>query len=514
MKLHFKLSLVLLGCRVVVIGAAQWYQYSTVNDKVAHMSAQDMEVLRTREQENAMNVRKSIDSAVAGSLERGEMQKFTRILQDQRDVKGLVEYSLFDRHGVVTHSSEQAAVGRRMPADLLAKLSAGRSDVEQRTADSIRVYRPLLAEADCIRCHTSWCEGELGGVSYFDFSTAALAKAQQQAAATTGDTRSQLARNSFITIGAVITILMVAVFLMVGRLIGRPLARFVPVLKQFDGTSEGDLTQRVDVASRDEIGQLAGMFNGFLENLEGAVGKSQTTAQIVAGGAETQARNIEETNVSMTQIAAAVKRNAEHAGAANNLIQSVNHEIEQANRSMAALTASMAEIAKASGEVVKIIKVIDEIAAKTNLLAINAAVEAARAGEAGRGFAVVAEDVRKLAIQSSESAANIESLIEATTSRIQSGAQIVQAASAAFAKVAQQSAKATQLVDEINQLSSQQAQGVEQISKVLGDIDQATQSSAVQAQELIAAMAAFRTSHSDTDTPVASPAPCAIRKAA
>jgi methyl-accepting chemotaxis protein len=143
----------------------------------------------------------------------------------------------------------------------------------------------------------------------------------------------------------------------------------------------------------------------------------------------------------------------------------------------------MEEISKASEETSKIIKTIDEIAFQTNLLALNAAVEAARAGEAGAGFAVVADEVRNLAMRAADAAKNTAELIEGTVKKVKDGSELVTSTNDAFTEVAQSSSKVGELVGEIAAASSEQAQGIEQVNKAMGEMDKVVQGAAANAEE-------------------------------
>ena len=147
------------------------------------------------------------------------------------------------------------------------------------------------------------------------------------------------------------------------------------------------------------------------------------------------------------------------------------------------LTKSMEKISNASQETSKIIKSIDEVAFQTNLLALNAAVEAARAGEAGSGFAVVAGEVKNLAMRSADAAKNTSSLIEDTVQEVCSGVEIVSQVNKTFINFGRDTLKINDLVTEISQASNDQANGIEQISKAISEIDNVTRQTADYARE-------------------------------
>jgi methyl-accepting chemotaxis protein len=177
------------------------------------------------------------------------------------------------------------------------------------------------------------------------------------------------------------------------------------------------------------------------------------------------------------------KQNADNANQADNLMKEANQVVGRANNSMIELTQSMEDISKASEETSKIIKTIDEIAFQTNLLALNAAVEAARAGEAGAGFAVVANEVRNLAMRAADAAKNTADLIEGTVKKVKDGGDLVATTNEAFTEVATSSTKVGDLVAEIAAASNEQAQGIEQVNKVVVEMDKVVQQNAANAEE-------------------------------
>jgi len=214
-----------------------------------------------------------------------------------------------------------------------------------------------------------------------------------------------------------------------------------------------------------------------------AAGQVSSASQTLSQGSSEQAASLEETSSSLEEMASMSRQNAENANQANVLINDTSRVVDQANHSMTELTGSMREISSASDETAKIIKTIDEIAFQTNLLALNAAVEAARAGEAGAGFAVVADEVRNLAMRAADAAKNTANLIETTVTRIKAGSELVNKTGEAFAQVGTSTVKVKELVGEIAAASTEQAQGVEQINKTVGEMDKVVQLNAANAEE-------------------------------
>ena len=105
MKLHTKLVLSLLSGLIIFVVITQFLQHYRIIGLISELSQASTDLMRQREEQSARNIHTSADRAIAGSLERGEMEKFSRLLEEQRDVKGLLEFSLFSPKGKVTHSS-------------------------------------------------------------------------------------------------------------------------------------------------------------------------------------------------------------------------------------------------------------------------------------------------------------------------------------------------------------------------------------------------------------------------
>ena len=293
----------------------------------------------------------------------------------------------------------------------------------------------------------------------------------------------------FVIVLVIAIVISVLINVFITRLITRPIKEAIEVIKK---VADGDLTQEIDIDSKDEIGDLASSINTMRMKMGEAVGQSLSISQILSESSSKQAAALEETSASLDEMASMTRQNANNTAEANKLMVAAKQAIEKANASMTDLTKSMKEIASASEQTQKIIKSIDEVAFQTNLLALNAAVEAARAGEAGAGFAVVADEVRNLAMRATDSAKNTATLIEDIVKKVKGGESLVTITNEVFSEVTASSTKVVELMGEIAAASQEQSQGIDQVNKAMTEMGQVTQQNAASAEELSATMAMFK----------------------
>jgi methyl-accepting chemotaxis protein len=265
--------------------------------------------------------------------------------------------------------------------------------------------------------------------------------------------------------------------------------------------SEGDLTFRCPDPFAADYEQLRSDFNAALGTLEEAMKVIATNAGGIRSGAgevsqaaddlsrrtEQQAATLEETAAALDEITATVKKTAEGALQANQVVVTARTDAEHSGSVVREAVAAMGEIEKSSGQISQIIGVIDEISFQTNLLALNAGVEAARAGDAGRGFAVVAQEVRALAQRSSDAAKEIKALISASSSHVGAGVKLVDQTGVALSKIVTQVNEISGLVSEIAASAQEQATALSQVNTAVNQMDQVTQQNAAMVEESTAA---------------------------
>lgn len=210
-------------------------------------------------------------------------------------------------------------------------------------------------------------------------------------------------------------------------------------------------------------------------------------AQVLAEVSSEQASSVEELAGTIHQISEQVNRNAEHAEAAKIKTEHTGEAIVQSNEKMHEMTSAMQEIKEKSSQISDIIKTIDEIAAQTNMLSLNAAIEAARAGESGKGFAVVAEEVRELASRSSTAAKNTAALIAAAILAVERGTSITEATANTLFAVVDGAKEVTVLIENIALSTTEQASAIQEVTKGVEFISKAVENSASTAEESAAA---------------------------
>ena len=225
------------------------------------------------------------------------------------------------------------------------------------------------------------------------------------------------------------------------------------------------------------------------DQVSSAAGQIAASSQTVADGASQQASALEETSSSLESMNAMVRRNADNAQQANGLAQGARTAASSGTAAVEQMSIAMGKIRQSAEGTSQIIKDINEIAFQTNLLALNAAVEAARAGEAGRGFAVVAEEVRSLALRSKEAAMKTDALIRESVRQAGEGEETSKEVSTRLLEIADGITKVGGIITEIAASAKEQASGVEQINKAIGDLNRVTQQNAANSEESSSAAA-------------------------
>ncbi|WP_420975105.1 methyl-accepting chemotaxis protein [Bacillus thuringiensis] len=309
-----------------------------------------------------------------------------------------------------------------------------------------------------------------------------------------------------------------------GKLV-KPIRQIDEKLKEL-ASQDGDLTARLHVTSKDEIGDIANSFNQMLTNLQHIIKQVQQTSTSVKEASEnvfiettasmentartqetmnalehnirSQVSSIEESSTSMDDMATSVQRIAEAASSVTSLAVTTSEKADDGNKVIEKSITQMHtinEAVNATSQVVErlithtnhidtALQSISNIAEQTNLLALNASIEAARAGEHGKGFAVVADEVRKLAEQSQLAATDINHLlhqIQADTkiandmmtqgqAEASEGITVIRTAGSSFSEIVNHINKVSTQMQEMSATAEEMAASSEEMNAALNNI--------------------------------------------
>uniref|UniRef100_UPI00333F030D methyl-accepting chemotaxis protein n=1 Tax=Pollutimonas bauzanensis TaxID=658167 RepID=UPI00333F030D len=298
-----------------------------------------------------------------------------------------------------------------------------------------------------------------------------------------------------IFIGFLLMIVMRVVF---GRVVVKQL---ILAGSHFDRIASGDLTQRIDVRSRNEIGVLYEALRRMQESLTRTVSTVRQGVEEITLGSreifmgntdlssrtEQQAAALQQTAASMEELSSTVRQNTDNAMQADKLAKDASEVALRGGKAVSVVVTTMDEISTSSTKMSEIVSVIDGIAFQTNILALNAAVEAARAGEQGKGFAVVAGEVRSLAQRSAQAAKEIKVLIEESLLKVRSGAKQASEAGGIMQEVVVSVQGVTTIMSEISSASTEQSDGIQQVNQAVTEMDSVVQQNAALVEQAAAA---------------------------
>jgi len=346
-------------------------------------------------------------------------------------------------------------------------------------------------------------------------------------------------RNSTLIVTLLSIIAAGIVIFITSKAITRPINQAVVNLKDI-AEGEGDLTMRLQVNTKDEVGELSKWFNIFIDKIQRIIKQiaenslnvtsssgslSEISRGLLSNAEDTSSRatNVaaasEEMSTNLSSVAAAMEQSATNANmvavAAEEMSATINEIAESAEKargvSMEAVnqakeaSENMDELGSAANKIGKMTETITEISEQTNLLALNATIEAARAGDAGKGFAVVANEIKELAKQTAEATLEIKNLVEAVQSTsdktgkgissisevivgvnetVGSIATAVEEQTATTREIAENIAQASQGIQEVNENVSQTSAVAADITQDIAEVSTAAQNISTGSQQV------------------------------
>lgn len=291
------------------------------------------------------------------------------------------------------------------------------------------------------------------------------------------------------------------------------------LLDEVSGVGDGDLTKEAEVTA-DVMGAVADSFNYMISQLRDIIGNVQKSTRLVTGtaneivsntqqlaaGSETQATQIVSTSAAVEQMAMSAKQVSDNASISATVAQQAlvsakagNDAVKNTIAGMDRIRDQVQETAKrikrlgeSSQEIGQIIQLIEDIADRTSILALNASIQAAMAGDAGRGFAVVAEEVERLADRSTDATKKIGTLVKTIQSEtneavaamekgiqeVVDGSRLASQAGNSLGEIESVSNKLAELIQTISVASKQQAQASESVTRAMADISDITRETA------------------------------------
>ena len=411
---------------------------------------------------------------------------------------------LLDQNGLVVAHPDKSSVNKLNLRDFdygrkILQMSDGMIEAQEGNSDIIAAFRKPQ-KLDCVlvvRAQSAEVFAPVGGIARFNIIVAVI----------------------------VMALAAVTIYLIAGSM-ARPINNVVAGLKDA-AEGEGDLTKRLEVKSKDEVGELARWFNLFVERMHNIVkdvaqnaGQLSTSSVNLSGIARQMTEGAEKASVktnsvagsseqmsqNMTSVAAAMEQAATNiqivSAAAEEMTATINEiasnsekgrtitsdavtQTEQASR-------QVGKLGQAAVEIGKVIETITDISEQVNLLALNATIEAARAGDAGKGFAVVANEIKELAKQTAAATGEIKQKVESiqtstdgTISQINSISQVVndvneivstiatavEEQSATTREIAENVSQAASGITEVNQNVAQSNSVIAKISAEISDVN-------------------------------------------
>lgn len=263
-----------------------------------------------------------------------------------------------------------------------------------------------------------------------------------------------------------------------------------------ESVAEGNLSVTVDARLGEKSPPLAAAFEKLISGLTGLISAVRDNSEHVEASAkaissesramakqmDAQAADLDSLSRTIDDVTEAIKRVADQTRMVSEQVTDCSDQADWGQKIVNDATTAIEKITESSGRISQIIGLIDDLSLQTNLLALNAGVEAARAGTAGKGFAVVAQEIRGLAIKSTDAAKQIKSLIRKSGEDVEEGVMAANAVGTAISTIRQSVRAVGELIEQIADATGTQAARVDEINSRTTRFTQETRRNAHVAQ--------------------------------
>ncbi len=453
----------------------------------------------------------SLHESIKGSLERGQMNNFQKLLWNQQNIEGVIDVSLFNKEGNLDmSSSELRSQDSYIDQESLQQAKNNKVRFTRTVANEYQIITPQITTPDCIRCHQEWQVDEIGGIVQLTYD---LSRLQE----------TIISKRLYLAYGCIALVFVITCLLFfVTRTVTKPVVKMTSAMEQL---ADNDLDVVIPGGSRrDEIGAMGSAVNVFKQNaqkrdeLEKALAKMAQSFENNVGTILTsvldELTNIQESvqqvstsadssnslSASVVETSTSTSANVQSVAAAIEEMNTTNSEINGQVESAADISTKavghttetnklVQRLAKGASEIEQVVGLISDIAEQTDLLALNATIEAARAGDAGKGFAVVASEVKELAAQTKTATKNIAGKIQSIQSASSESVEALQNVGTVLTEIndiamtiAQSVNKQQQTSNETTESMHRVVQESEGVSRNLTDVVSATEETGLSAK--------------------------------
>ncbi|HEX7652701.1 MAG TPA: methyl-accepting chemotaxis protein, partial [Verrucomicrobiae bacterium] len=331
------LTVVLVGLLSVYFVSVLYQRHSSVST-VSHFAAASKAGELERQWRWVDCVQQDMATGLEAIMATGDMDLFSQSMQQQAKLPGLVEASLTDFKARVQYSTIPSRRRQDLPVEVKQALWQNRQALKRQVDGDFEIYQPLIAQGNCVSCHTERRPGDILGVLTLRFTGKDLQAAEAKWDGFQTDFKRANAINSLLTGGILAVIMAILVIVCVRRFLDRPLHQAAD-----DLAAE---SRQVNVAA----GQLS------------------ESSQSLAAGASELAASLEESSASLAELTSTTARNNAHAEETRKLARLTHNAAQESVQRMEQLTTKIDQIKDSSNEIGKINKLINEIAFQTNLL--------------------------------------------------------------------------------------------------------------------------------------------------